>query len=76
MEINLLLGETRILATDLVYDAGKSLNNAIDVGQVKRWNSPIYNCTLVINAFFFNFFQIVHSTTRKFNFFVVLDVLS
>ncbi|KAG0562492.1 hypothetical protein KC19_9G150900 [Ceratodon purpureus] len=35
VEINLLTGETQILATDLVFDCGKSLNPAVDIGQIE-----------------------------------------
>jgi xanthine dehydrogenase molybdopterin-binding subunit B len=35
VEINVLSGETRILRSDIVYDAGKTLNAAVDVGQVE-----------------------------------------
>lgn len=34
VEIDILTGETKILATDMMYDCGKSLNPAIDIGQV------------------------------------------
>ena len=34
VEVSVITGETRILSSDLVYDAGKSLNTAVDVGQV------------------------------------------
>lgn len=34
MEINVLTGETQILAADLAFDCGKSLNPAVDMGQV------------------------------------------
>jgi xanthine dehydrogenase molybdopterin-binding subunit B len=35
VEINVLTGERSILATDLIYDCGKSLNPAVDIGQVE-----------------------------------------
>ncbi|XP_024376895.1 probable aldehyde oxidase 3 [Physcomitrium patens] len=35
VEVNLLTGETRILAVDLIYDSGKSINVAVDIGQVE-----------------------------------------
>jgi xanthine dehydrogenase molybdopterin-binding subunit B len=34
VEINLLTGEITIIRSDLVYDCGKSLNPAVDLGQV------------------------------------------
>jgi xanthine dehydrogenase/oxidase len=52
VEVNLLSGETRILAADLVYDAGKSLNAAVDVGQVKKRNLP-HECFCVSDFLFF-----------------------
>lgn len=39
VEVNLLTGETRILAVDLIYDSGKSINVAVDIGQVNE-SSP------------------------------------
>lgn len=35
VEIDVLTGEYTILRTDLLYDAGKSLNPAIDIGQIE-----------------------------------------
>jgi xanthine dehydrogenase molybdopterin-binding subunit B len=35
VEVNTLTGETRILSSDLLYDSGKSLNPAVDIGQVE-----------------------------------------
>jgi xanthine dehydrogenase molybdopterin-binding subunit B len=37
-----LTGERSILATDLIYDCGKSLNPAVDIGQVHP-SSFLYN---------------------------------
>jgi xanthine dehydrogenase molybdopterin-binding subunit B len=42
VEINVLTGERSILATDLIYDCGKSLNPAVDIGQVHP-SSFLYN---------------------------------
>ncbi len=35
VEIDCLTGESRIVRTDILYDAGKSLNPAIDIGQIE-----------------------------------------
>lgn len=35
VEIDILTGEANILATDLVFDCGKSLNPAVDIGQIE-----------------------------------------
>merc|ERR1712150_29037 len=35
VEIDVLTGETQIISSDLVYDAGISLNQAVDIGQVE-----------------------------------------
>lgn len=43
VEVNILTGETRVLATDILYDGGKTLNAAIDVGQVNL--SPATICS-------------------------------
>ena len=34
VEINILTGETKILQADIIYDCGKSMNPAVDLGQV------------------------------------------
>ncbi len=34
VEINMLTGEKTLLRTDLFYDVGRSLNPAVDIGQV------------------------------------------
>lgn len=34
VEVDVLTGDTTILGADLLYDCGKSLNPAIDIGQV------------------------------------------
>nr|UEN74745.1 abscisic-aldehyde oxidase [Silybum marianum] len=35
VEINLLTGETKILQSDIIYDCGKSMNPAVDLGQIE-----------------------------------------
>ncbi|KAG0601086.1 hypothetical protein M758_11G082900 [Ceratodon purpureus] len=35
VEVNILTGETTVLAADIIYDAGKSLNHLVDIGQVE-----------------------------------------
>nr|XP_043629363.1 indole-3-acetaldehyde oxidase-like [Erigeron canadensis] len=35
VEVNILTGETKILQADLIYDCGKSLNPAVDLGQIE-----------------------------------------
>ena len=35
MAIDTLTGESKVLAVDVLYDAGKSINPAIDIGQVE-----------------------------------------
>eukprot|EP00931_Biecheleriopsis_adriatica_P031623 TRINITY_DN18519_c0_g1_i3.p1 TRINITY_DN18519_c0_g1~~TRINITY_DN18519_c0_g1_i3.p1 ORF type:complete len:286 (-),score=53.88 TRINITY_DN18519_c0_g1_i3:113-970(-) len=35
VEIDVLTGETQVLAFDIVYDCGKSLNPAVDIGQIE-----------------------------------------
>ncbi|XP_028791047.1 indole-3-acetaldehyde oxidase-like, partial [Neltuma alba] len=35
VEIDLLTGETFVLQTDIIYDCGKSLNPAVDLGQIE-----------------------------------------
>jgi xanthine dehydrogenase/oxidase len=35
VEIDVLTGEFTVLRTDLLYDAGKSLNPALDIGQIE-----------------------------------------
>ncbi|KAK8550751.1 hypothetical protein V6N13_119251 [Hibiscus sabdariffa] len=35
VEVNLLTGQTTILQTDIIYDCGKSLNPAVDLGQIE-----------------------------------------
>ncbi|KAF7815425.1 indole-3-acetaldehyde oxidase-like [Senna tora] len=35
VEIDLLTGETAVLQTDIIYDCGKSLNPAVDLGQIE-----------------------------------------
>ncbi|KAF5727550.1 abscisic-aldehyde oxidase-like [Tripterygium wilfordii] len=35
VEVNLLTGETTILRSDIIYDCGKSLNPAVDLGQIE-----------------------------------------
>ncbi|KAJ4833862.1 aryl-alcohol oxidase 2 [Turnera subulata] len=35
VEVNLLTGQTTILRSDIIYDCGKSLNPAVDLGQIE-----------------------------------------
>ncbi|XP_051120836.1 indole-3-acetaldehyde oxidase-like [Andrographis paniculata] len=35
VEVNVLTGQTTILRTDIVYDCGKSMNPAVDMGQIE-----------------------------------------
>ncbi|KFK26312.1 hypothetical protein AALP_AA8G231300 [Arabis alpina] len=35
VEVNVLTGETTVLRTDIIYDCGKSLNPAVDLGQIE-----------------------------------------
>ncbi|CAN8300899.1 unnamed protein product [Cochlearia groenlandica] len=35
VEVNILTGEATILRTDIIYDCGKSLNPAVDLGQIE-----------------------------------------
>ncbi|XP_048324785.1 indole-3-acetaldehyde oxidase isoform X2 [Ziziphus jujuba] len=35
VEVNLLTGETTVLQVDIIYDCGKSLNPAVDLGQIE-----------------------------------------
>lgn len=35
VEVNILTGETTVLRTDIIYDCGKSLNPAVDLGQIE-----------------------------------------
>ena len=35
VQIDVLTGETQVDAFDLVYDCGKSLNPAVDIGQIE-----------------------------------------
>jgi hypothetical protein len=47
--VDTLTGETTILRTDILYDCGKSLNPAIDLGQAKPSAlSPILLLALVL----------------------------
>ncbi|CAF2338654.1 unnamed protein product [Brassica napus] len=35
VEVNILTGESTVLRTDIIYDCGKSLNPAVDLGQIE-----------------------------------------
>lgn len=51
VEVNTLTGETRILASDLIYDAGKSLNPAVDIGQVSTTLTLSYKSSVEFEVF-------------------------
>lgn len=40
VEIDVLTGETQVNSFDLVYDCGKSLNPAVDIGQIEDYKVP------------------------------------
>lgn len=46
VEVDLVTGRTEIIRSDIIYDCGKSLNPAVDLGQVSLSMAWILNVHL------------------------------
>ena len=40
VELDVLTGEQRVLRSDILFDCGRSINPAVDMGQVRPANAP------------------------------------
>ena len=70
VDIDVVTGETRILATDMMYDCGKSLNPAINIGQFGHFypfDGPSKDYVASIRQFphCINYVQSCQSTTES-----------